>query len=513
MVIIMAKAKAKLTPFQEEQAKTIKKIKEYKLEGESGVVSILYWNPELLYDSNLTEDDFDNNLWRVYFTIVKEIVLVEKKSVIDDVVVGLYLEKHDNLRARYNEYGGWGTIKSSTEYITPENFYGYLTALRKWKAILNLCIRGFPVADKLSEFADMTLEEIYDDYEIHINDIFANVNEDVKTYNVFENMIDFVEHLDEESQQNFPFYNFDRLTEMTGGFNLNGNIYGLGGNSGAGKSTLAFNFIIPTAIETGQKTVFFINEEDEKKFKKELLVWTANNIFIGQQTKYLKYEPLYKHELRDGNFSQETKELLIDCAKWIEEQKSKRILTVIPLDKYSAKIVIKLIKKYSTAYGINLFVLDTLKESYDSHTDEIYKSMMRDMIALYDVIKPSAKNVGLLVTYQLGKSSLKMRHLTNNEIGQAKSILDVMSVNIMIRRPYDDEYEDGNKRLQCYHTPEGANKATKVEYKLKKENYPMILFVTKNRFGETDTRQIIAECNLGTNICRDVAYTNVPQDW
>ena len=158
-------------------------------------------------------------------------------------------------------------------------------------------------------------------------------------------------------------------------------------------------------------------------------------------------------------------------------------------------------------------MLDTLKESYDSHTDEIYKSMMRDMIALYDVIKPSAKNVGLLVTYQLGKSSLKMRHLTNNEIGQAKSILDVMSVNIMIRRPYDDEYEDGNKRLQCYHTPEGANKATKVEYKLKKENYPMILFVTKNRFGETDTRQIIAECNLGTNICRDVAYTNVPQDW
>ena len=158
-------------------------------------------------------------------------------------------------------------------------------------------------------------------------------------------------------------------------------------------------------------------------------------------------------------------------------------------------------------------LLDTLKESFDSHTDEIYKSMMRDMVALYDTIKPSAKNVGLLVTYQLGKSSLKMRHLTNNEIGQAKSILDVMSVNIMIRRPYDDEYEDGNKRLQCYHTPEGANKATKVEYKLKKENYPMILFVTKNRFGETDTRQIIAECNLGTNICRDVAYTNVPQDW
>ena len=512
-MIIMAKTKAKLTPFQEEQAKTIKKIKEYKLEGESGVVSVLYKNPDLLYDSNLTLDDFDNNVWKVYFAIVSELILVEKKTVVDDVTVGLYLEKHDKLRAKYNEYGGWATIKSSEKYTNPENFYGYLTALKKWKSVLTLCVRGFPVADKLSEFADMTLEEIYDDYEIHINDIFANVNEDVKTYNVFDNMVDFVDHLNEDSKMNFPFYGFERLTEMTGGFNLDGNIYALGGSSGAGKSTLTFNFIIPTAIKTGQRTVFFINEEDEKKFKKELLVWTANNVFIGRKPKYLKYEPLYKYELRDGNFSQETKELLVDCAKWIEEQKDKRILTVVPLERYSAQIVIKLIKKYATAYDIKLFVLDTLKESFDSRTDEIHKSMMRDMVALYDTIKPSAKNVGLFVTYQLNKGSLKMRHLTNNEIGQAKSILDVISVNIMMRRPYDDEYEDGNKHLECYYTPKGANKATKVEYKLKKENYPMILFVTKNRFGETDMKQIVAECNLGTNVCRDVAYTNVPQDW
>jgi replicative DNA helicase len=156
----MATKKAKLTPFQEEQSKTLKKIKEYKLEGESGVVSVLYKNPDLLYDSNLTLDDFDNNVWRVYFTIISELILVEKKMVVDDVTVGLYLEKHDKLRAKYNEYGGWATIKSSEKYTNPENFYGYLTALKKWKSVLALCARGFPVADKLSEFADMTLEEI-----------------------------------------------------------------------------------------------------------------------------------------------------------------------------------------------------------------------------------------------------------------------------------------------------------------------------------------------------------------
>lgn len=510
----MAEKKTKLTPFQEEQAKTLKKIKEYKLEGESGVVSVLYNNPELLYDSTLTLDDFDNNVWRVYFTIINELVLLEKKVVIDDVVVGLYLEKHDKLRAKYNEYGGWATIKSSEKYTNEKNFYGYLTALKKWKSILTLCVRGFPVADKLSDFADMTLEEIYDFYEVNVNDIFVNANEDIKSYNVFDNMIEFVNHLEDQAKVDFPFKGFNRLTDMIGGFNLNGNIYGLGAASGVGKSAMAFNLILPTAIETGQKTVFFINEEDENKFKKELLIWVANNIFISKKKEYLKFDPLYKKKIRDGKFTSSEKKLLLDCAKWIEEQKDKRILTVIPFERYSAQIVIKLIRKYASAFGVKLFVLDTLKESFDSHTNEIFKSMMRDMVALYDTVKPSAKNVGLLVTYQLGKSSLKMRHLTNNEIGQAKSILDVMSVNIMMRRPYDDELDNAaskDKKLLCY--KEITKDGKKPVYILKRDNHPMLIFVTKNRFGETDTQQIIAECNWGTNVCKDVAYTNVPQDW
>ena len=66
--------------------------------------------------------------------------------------------------------------------------------------------------------------------------------------------------------------------------------------------------------------------------------------------------------------------------------------------------------------------------------------MERDMVDLYDVVKPAAKNVALFVTYQLGKASVKMRYLTNNEIGQAKNILDVFSVNLMMRKPFEDEF-------------------------------------------------------------------------
>ena len=115
-------------------------------------------------------------------------------------------------------------------------------------------------------------------------------------------------------------------------------------------------------------------------------------------------------------------------------------------------------------------VLDTLKESFDATTDEIYKSMTRDMVKLYDVVKPTSKNVGLFVTYQLGKASIKMRYLTNNEIGLGKSIVDVMSVNLMIRRPFEDEYEGGSHEIIGYRF-DGKDGKSKIPFKLKRDKH------------------------------------------
>lgn len=497
------KNKPKLTAFEQETIDVAKQILEFKLAAEANIVAILYKKPDELYNINLDLNDFSNNIWRVFFQIAHDIILVEKKNVLDDVVVGLYLEKHLKLRAKYEEYGGYDTINSAKEYVNAENLYGYIAELKKWKAVIELCKKGFPVKDRLSDYADMTEEEIYNEHEAYLNQIFINSSSEVKSYNIFDGMYEFIDQLNESVDAGMPFYHADILNSEVGGFNLNGHIYGLGASSGVGKSTMAFNWIVASAIEHDQRVVMIINEEDEKKMRKELLIWVANNIFKKE---------LQKRTLRDGGFNEETIELLKKCANWIEEKKEKHILTVIPLERYSVDIVIKIIKKYSSVLGCRIFILDTLKESFDAKTDEIYKSMMRDMVKLYDVIKPSAKNVGLFVTYQLGKGSLKMRYLTNNEIGQAKSIVDVMSVNLEMRRPYEDEYEGGSKELTCYRL-EGTNNKTKIPFKLKKENNPMITFITKNRFGVTGVNQIVSECNLSTNVCRDVGICNVPQDF
>ena len=501
------KNKNKLTPFEQEQIDVAKQILEFKLGAESNIVAILYKAPEEMYNVNLCLEDFSNNIWKVYWQIAYDIIIVEKKNVLDDITIGIYLNKHDELRKKYLEYGGYDTISSAMGYVHVENLHGYITELKKWKAVIELCKRGFPVKDRLSDYADLTEEQIYNEHEAYLNHIFANSSFEVKSYNVFDDMHKFIEELNEGSESGMPLYNAELLSSEIGGFNLNGHIYGLGAGSGVGKSTMVFNYLVPSAIEFHQQIVMIINEEDERKMRRELLIWVANNIY-KDELKRCNIE-VKKRTLRDGNINAETLALLKKCADWIEEKKEEKILTVIPLERYSVNTVIKIIRKYASM-GCRIFVLDTLKESCDAKTDDIWRSMMRDMVTLYDVIKPSAKNVGLFVTYQLGKGSLKMKYLTNNEIGQAKSIVDVMSVNLMMRRPYEDEYGS----LQCY-TYKGTHNKTKTVFTLDKEEHkhPMITFITKNRFGVTGGDQILSSCDLSTNVCEDIGYCMVTQDF
>lgn len=138
--------------------------------------------------------------------------------------------------------------------------------------------------------------------------------------------------------------------------------------------------------------------------------------------------------------------------------------------------------------------------------------MTKDSVELYDAIKPTGKNVHLWVTYQLGKSSTKQRYYTNDNIGLAKNIVDVASTNIMIRKPFDDEYEGGKNELKCYRL-EGKNGKSKIPFKLDRNKHYSIIFITKNRFGSTNEFQIVAENDLSRNIYKEVGICNIPIDF
>ncbi len=490
------------TPFEKECLDTLKKINEYKLIAEANAVSSIYKDPDLIRDTSLKLDDIYNNAWRVYFNIANDIINVEKKNTLDEITINMYLSKHSKLNSKYEEYGGYEKIDSAASYIQTENFDSYVSEIKKWNAVMKLAKKGLPVKERLSEYVDAKADDIYNELEAWLNHTFINVDTEVKTYNACDGLHELIDKLNSGSQVGMPLSHADLINREIGGINFNGNIYGLGANSGVGKSTTAINYLMPSVLKYNEKMLMMINEEDQDKVRKELLVWVANNVFNGE---------LHKYVLRDGHFDKDTMELLRKSANYLEELKERKNITIVPFEKYTAKAAIKVIKKYSSM-GVRLFVLDTLKESSDSRNTETWKSMERDMVDLYDVVKPAAKNVALVVTYQLGKASVKLRYLTNNEIGQAKNILDVFSVNMMMRQPFDDEFEGGSHEIKAYKLT-GKNNKTKIPFTLSRDKYYMITFITKNRFGVTDQYQIISEYDLSMNKHKDVGICNIMQDF
>lgn len=488
---------SKLTPFEKQQAEVAKQILEYKLGAEASIVSMIYKNPDLLRETNLSLNDFHNNCWRVYFEIAKDLIINEKKVTLSEVDIGLYLEKHPKLADKYyNEYGGYQTIENAGFYIKEENFDSYVTDLRKWNVVAKLVKHGFPCdKERLSEICDMSAEDLYDEYTVYLNDIFANIDNSVKSYNGFADMKALIDELDEGMGVGIPFANCDFLNAETGGM-LGGNIIGMGASSGVGKSTLSINYVFPTVMKRDLKAVFIINEEDQNKFKKEALIWYCTN--------ELK-KPIPKRTLRDGKFDKETKETLYKAAEWFESIQEKKNITIIPLEQYTARTVVKLIKKY-TKMGCDIIVLDTLKESYDARDKESWKSLMTDCVDFYDAIKHT--DTCMIITYQLVKN--KSKYLTNADIGVSKGILDVFSVNIFFRRPLQTEFEGEKDELYCYIPIEGS--AARREPKLSKGKHYMIGFISKNRFGQSDI-QIVSEADFSINYYKDIAYCSVVQDY
>lgn len=486
-----------MTPYQKEQYEILKNINEYKLAAEASVVSIIYKNPNLITDINLSIEDFTNNCWRVYYAIAHGMIITEKNFSLTEIDINFYLEKHKKLAAKYNEYGGYNTILQATEYINEKSLPAYINEIKKWNAVIQLVRFGLPLnKNKLKEFVDMSLEEIYNEQEGYLNHIFANAEMKIKSYNALEGLHELVNKLNEGEQNGLPI-TAELLNKEIGGLRL-GNIYGLIGGSGSGKSTTVMNIILPKIIENNERICIFINEEDETKVKRELLLYCCQ---------YILKKPIKKVQLRDGNFDKETLETLHKAADWLEEQDKNHNITVIPLERYTVDIVIRLIKQYKLLHNINYFIIDTLKESADSK-ENIIEGMLHDSVKLYDLVKPSGLNICLVVTLQTSKSSLKNRHLTIADIGQSKSIVDVFSCAILIRKADSSEYKGQKNELKCFRI-EGT---TKIPVFLEEGKYYMLSFLGKNRFGSTDVYAIVSEVNYSTNYFKDIGYAIVPED-
>ena len=122
------------------------------------------------------------------------------------------------------------------------------------------------------------------------------------------------------------------------------------------------------------------------------------------------------------------------------------------------------------------------------------------------------KDVHIVITFQLAKSSARQIFYSQDNIGQAKNIIDVASTCIMIRDIFDDEYTGEKNALKVYRL-EGKNGKSKIPVNLDHEKHYQLLFIVKNREGVANSVQIVVEHDMSRNLLKEVGFTSVPVDF
>lgn len=489
----------------DEELKALKIVKEHRFVAETNVISILWKDTEQYFEQDkITIDSFLHNECKVWYQIGYDIVVKEKKTILDEITVNHYLEKHPSLEEKYDEYGRFKTIANMTAYAEVKNITGYIDELNKWSAVMQMAKNKFPIAHRIKDYRDMAAEEIYQENEAILNHIFSNVQDSsggIRTYDLADDLDELIDELDLGLDVGLPFYNLDILSKETNGISP-GEFYLFLSPSGAGKSSFMRSQVLTSICKEGEKIVIMINEEDIKKQRKEMLIWVANNIY---------HKDIQKYKLNKGGYSDELKRFLKnECANWIREHKQQII--VVAFDRFETSKAIKIIKKYS-AMGVKHFVLDTFKHDASMASDSVgWLDLQLNSVALYDTIKPAGCNVSLICTMQLNKASTKQRYYTMDNISGAKNVIDVVSTCIMMRWMLPDEFKGEKRELKVFQLI-GKSGKSKKEVTLDKNKRYQILFLPKNRFGMTDEYQIVLEVDLSRNIYKEIGLCCVTPDF
>lgn len=130
---------------------------------------------------------------------------------------------------------------------------------------------------------------------------------------------------------------------------------------------------------------------------------------------------------------------------------------------------------------------------------------MQNMVKLDDLCKPSNRNIHAWVTFQLGKSALMTRYLSQNSLGMSKNTADVVTTLLLVRKALESEKEGGKNEVEVKGHHDGKNK------KMKPDKDYFIMFLGKNRNGQT-TRQLVFEVDISRNRITDFGTCLIPQD-
>lgn len=457
----------------------------------------LYSNVDYYDEYKVSPEHIHNPHWKVYYGILKNMIEKREFSVIDSVNTELFMSmQNEKLQKIYENAGGWATIEEAKAIVESENIESYYKEVLRYSAVVKLNDFGFDFSDKWESLSKLNLQELSDVMTAYIDDVFVGIDmgedevEDIKT-----GVMEMIVEADKGVYNGLPVAS--KILNSTINGMVTGNITMLAGTSGVGKSYITLNQILPIVIKEGEPILIMCNEEDKPKWQREIITWIINNVHGGDFVKSRFYQ---------GKFTTEEWDMLNKATEWFNKKVEDKLIQFVNFNTFSMDKSIKLIRKYSTQYNIKYYIIDTLKLDNDvgsNISDNSWLQLQQNMVKLYNVIKPTAKNCHVWVTYQLNKSN-RTRYLDQSALGISKNVADVVSTLLLVRDMLENEKQGESGGLVVKKNGQQVILNEDADY--------MVCFIDKNRQGAT-SNQIVWRVDKGRNTMIDVGLTRVSQDY
>lgn len=470
------------------------KLNEQLIKAEGLLCGLILKDVSLLNDYHINKQLLNDGLFYIGIAerlLKKGITHVDEVSFYNEVeVVGL--------KDKYEELGGFSTIKELTSIVNLENSDSIYDNWCKYNLAKSYSEKGILDIDvHFDKITKMTASNLEDYMIALLNDVAIRngINGSVEVSDLASGYEEAIEEWNKGNaigyRLGYPILNYTLcgLHKKTLSFLL--------AHSGNGKTSFAIPMGILPVLESGEKIMILANEQSVDDWRQMLLATILFN--------KIKYRGMNRQKLLYGNFSENDRAALRQAVEWLDKYKGSILFT--ELKDYGIDNIRRIIKKYSKM-NFGVFILDTLKPEDDS-SDKSWGQFSETAKELFVLAKQC--DIALLCTAQLATSSYGRKYLDLNSIGKSRAIAEVASQVIMFRSMQDVEKE----KLKVWRNKKdertGKITSEREEVELKSDKDYIILFIAKNRYGESNI-QLVYERNMSFNTYYEIGYTTVEYD-
>lgn len=458
----------------------------------------LWSNPEQ-YDSYIGFNEGNNKTLynsdaEFYFQLGKAMYKQGYRKF-DAISLDEYLQSKPTVRAKYDEFGGYSTVKELMSLISPDNTDAYLDKIAKMNSLQLIAKKYEEIFNDVKRFDNASNDDVYNTFDL----LNSAININTSNSSQIEDLViddEFLQSCNEGTEvglsyaKGAPLLNYSTLGAPIG------DIYLLAAHSGMGKTSFIFENMVLSFSQTGIRCAIISNEMRIESYKQLLLVHIL--------THDLGYYNLTRKKLKLGGFSTEDWSML-NKAKNISKEKYSNIKFVKLFDNNTAEVM-RYIKRFK-ANGIQAIVWDTMKGD-DSTDDKMWQQLLMNSRKIFNLI--SKEKLSMIVTFQLALYTTNQRYLDAGCLSSSKQVKEVVSELIMMRKLWADEYTGKPYDCKPYRFNR-ENHKIKETIELDEDKIYSVCFINKTRNGQ-DGITILFEWQPHYNKWIELGFCNIQND-